>query len=40
MAEIANALHLRDVTWEPVGNDMLVIGYPSIIPHSLNFGLA
>lgn len=40
VAEIANALHLRDVTWEPVGNDMLVIGYPSIIPHSLNFGLA
>ncbi len=38
VAEIANALHLRDVTWKPVGNDMLVIGYPSAIPHSLNFG--
>ena len=29
VTEIANALHLRDVTWERVGDDMLVVGYPS-----------
>ena len=38
VAKIANALHLRDVTWESVGVDMLVIGYPSIIPHTIDFG--
>jgi diaminohydroxyphosphoribosylaminopyrimidine deaminase / 5-amino-6-(5-phosphoribosylamino)uracil reductase len=38
VSEIANALHLRDVTWEPVGVDMLVTGYPSIIPHTIDFG--
>ena len=28
VAEIGEALRLREVTWEPVGEDMLVIGYP------------
>jgi diaminohydroxyphosphoribosylaminopyrimidine deaminase/5-amino-6-(5-phosphoribosylamino)uracil reductase len=38
VAEIANALRLGDVSWERVGDDMLVIGYPATAPHTSDFG--